>query len=44
MKNQFVYKSFNSNPSVLGADRLWADGTNELSREDTTIGNDYDGI
>lgn len=40
------YKNFNfySNPSVLGADRLWADGIDKLSREDTTIGNDYDGI
>ena len=36
------YSSFN-NPSDLGADKLWANGSNELiGREDTVIGKDYD--
>ena len=43
MKQVNLFKSF-SNPSYLGADRLWADRNSELSREDTVIGNEYDGI
>ena len=39
------YKNFNfySNPSVLGVDRLWADGIDKLSRSETRVG-DYHGI
>lgn len=44
MKQVSNLKSFfNSNPSYLGADRLWADGIDELSRNETEVG-DYDGI
>lgn len=32
-----------SNPSLLGADKLWADGIDELSRSETRVG-DCDGI
>lgn len=39
MKQVNTFKSF-SNPSYLGADRLWADGSCELVG-DTTIGNEY---
>ena len=42
MKQFNTFKSF-SNPSYLGADRLWADGSDELSRSETRVG-DYDGI
>ena len=42
MKQVNLFKSF-SNPSYLGADRLWADGIDELSRNETEVG-DYDGI
>lgn len=42
MKQVNTFKSF-SNPSYLGADRLWADGFDELSRSETEVG-DYHGI
>ena len=44
MKNLNNNLNLTSNPSYLGADRLWADRNSELSREDIVIGNEYDGI
>lgn len=43
MKNLINRKSLSFNPSYLGADRLWVDGIDELSRNETRVG-DYDGI
>ena len=43
MKNLNNNLNFTSNPSYLGADRLWADGIDELSRSETKV-EDYDGI
>lgn len=43
MKQVNLFKSF-SNPSYLGADRLWADRNSELSREDIIYDKEYDGI
>ena len=43
MKNLNNTYSSLYNPSLLGADRLWADGIDELSRSETRVG-DYDGI
>lgn len=42
MKNQFTYKSFNSNPSVLGADRLWLNV--KIGREDVIVDKDCHNI
>lgn len=42
MKNLFNLKSFVSNPSYLGADRLW--DNMKGCREDVGIVRDYDGI
>ena len=41
-KFSFSYNDY-SNPSVLGADKLWADGIDKLSRSETRVG-DYHGI
>lgn len=38
MKQVNTFKSFNLNPSYLGADKLWADGIDELSRKDVIWG------
>ena len=48
MKQVNLFKSF-SNPSYLGADRLWADRlwadrNSELSREDIIYDKDYDDV
>ena len=43
MKQFNNFYSYNNNPSVLGADKLWTDGIDELSRSETEVG-DYDGI
>ena len=38
------FYSFNSNPSFLGADKLWAVDYKANSREDIIAMKDYDGI
>ena len=43
MKNLFNLKSFVSNPSYLGDDKLWA-GSDELIGRDIIYDNEYDGI
>lgn len=44
MKQLVPFNNFSSNPSYLGADKLWANGSDELiGREDTVIG-DYHNI
>ena len=42
MKKLYSFKSFNSNPSALGADRLWLNV--KICREDVVHDKDYDGI
>ena len=44
MKKQVLFNNLFSNPSYLGADRLWADRNSELSREDIIYDKEYDGI
>lgn len=44
MKNLNNNLNFTSNPSYLGADRLWVSGSDELIGKDIIYDNDYDGI
>lgn len=43
MKTLNNFKSFVSNPSYLGADRLWVAGSDELVGRETKVG-DYHGL
>lgn len=44
MKKSVVFYNNLSNPSYLGADKLWADFSNLSRVDDLILGNDYDGI
>ena len=44
MKKLYSFKSFNSNPSALGVDRLWNDVKDFLVGKDIIYDSDFDGV